>query len=81
MVAYGEVAADFLTPLITDALIRYPGAVPVFAVPADAPGQYTDFLQRAARAAGAMSCELVSEELAAAAGQVPAVRRAVRRLA
>ncbi len=68
MVSYEEASADFLTPLITIALSRYPGAVPVFAVPADAPEQYIDFLQRAARAAGAASCELVSQERAAAAG-------------
>ncbi len=78
MVRYEEAAADFLTPLLTRALSRYPGAGLVFSVPPDAPAAYLDLLQQIARAAGATSCAVLNEVQAAAAGYgySPALREA-----
>lgn len=68
MVKYGEAAADLLIPLLSRALGRYPGAALVFAVPPKAPAVFSDFLHRAAREAGAVSCAFMTEAEAAAFG-------------
>lgn len=67
-VRYEDAAGDFLAPLLTQALLLYPGAGLVFALPADAPAEYGEFLQRVARSAGAVSCSMINEYTAALAG-------------
>jgi molecular chaperone DnaK (HSP70) len=68
MVRYDEAAADFLVPVLNQALRQYPGASLVFTLPPDAPAEYSELLQRAARSAGAPSCSTVGEYEAALAG-------------
>ena len=68
VVGYEEAAADFLAPVLTRALSRYPGAGLVFTLPRDAPAAYPEFLQKVARRAGAASCSVLNEYRAAAAG-------------
>ena len=68
MVRYDEAAADFLAPVLIQALRQYPGASLVFTLPPDAPAEYSELLQRAARSAGAPSCSMVSEYEAVLAG-------------
>jgi molecular chaperone DnaK (HSP70) len=68
MVGCEEAAADFLAPILTHALGRYPGAGLVFTLPRDAPAAYPELLQKVARRAGAASCSVLNEYRAAAAG-------------
>lgn len=68
MVRYDEAAADFLTPLLTRALLQYPGASLVFTLPPDVPAEFRELLHGAARSAGVLSCSTVSEYDAALAG-------------
>jgi molecular chaperone DnaK len=68
MVRYDEAARDFLMPVLTAALRQHPGAALVFTQPPDAPAEYGELLQRAARSAGAPSCSTVNEYEAVLAG-------------
>jgi molecular chaperone DnaK len=68
MVRYDEAAADFLAPVLAQALSHYPGASLVFTLPPDAPPEYGELLQRIARGAGALSFSTVSEYDAVLAG-------------
>jgi len=68
MVRYDEAAADFLVPILAQALDQYPNAPLIFTLPPDAPAEYGVFLQRVAREAGATSCSMVSEYEAVLAG-------------
>jgi molecular chaperone DnaK len=67
-IRYDEAATAFLTGILTQALSVHPGAALAIALPPDAPTEYGELLQRAAQAAGASSCPLVSEYRAALAG-------------
>jgi len=69
MIRYEEAADEFLTGILSRALRPYPGGANlIFAIPADAPPDYPDWLDRAGRAAGARSSSWVHEYRAAAAG-------------
>ena len=76
MVQYGDAAADFLLRILSMALEQHPGAGVVFALPHDAPEEYTEVMQRVAREADAASCAWVDEYQAAASGYgfVPAAK-------
>jgi molecular chaperone DnaK len=63
-----EAAFDFLVPILTRAIRHYPGAPLVFTLPTDAPPEYGELLQRAARCAGALSISTVGEYDAVLAG-------------
>jgi molecular chaperone DnaK (HSP70) len=67
-VRYEDAAADFLIPVLTLAISRYPGAPLVFTLPGDAPSSYRDLLRRIARTAGAPFCSMVDEYDAVLAG-------------
>jgi molecular chaperone DnaK (HSP70) len=68
MVRYDEAAADFLIPVLAQALGQYSGATLIFTLPPDAPAKYAEVLQRVARTAGGTSCSTVSEYEAVLAG-------------
>jgi molecular chaperone DnaK (HSP70) len=69
MVRCRDAAGEFLTRVISRTIARYPGgASVVFALPANAPPDYPQWLDRISRAAGARSCSWVHESFAAAVG-------------
>jgi hypothetical protein len=67
-VRYEDAAADFLSGILTKVIRQHPGANLVFTLPPDAPREYSEILDRIARAAGAPTSSTLHEYLAAATG-------------
>jgi molecular chaperone DnaK len=69
MVRYGDAAGEFLAAVLSRVMTQYPkGADLIFSLPADAPNEYANWLDRTGRTAGARSCSWVNECAAAAIG-------------
>jgi hypothetical protein len=68
LVRYDEASEEFLNLILTQTLEEYPHAGLVFALPDCAPAEFSDLLNRIARAAGASSCAWVHEYWSVASG-------------
>jgi len=69
MVRYGDAAGEFLAGVLSRVMTQYPeGADLIFSIPADAPNEYSGWLDRTGRTAGARSCSWANECAAAAIG-------------
>jgi molecular chaperone DnaK (HSP70) len=68
-VACSDAAAEFLTGILSRAVTLFPGETDlIFVLPADAPPEYSGWLDRIGKASGARSPFWVNEYLATAAG-------------
>jgi molecular chaperone DnaK len=76
VVSYEDATAEYLGEVLTHALQQFPGAELVFTLPAGAPAEYPELLNRIARDAGSSNCSWIYEfpSIAAGYGYQPATR-------